>query len=270
MQPFSVLLSVYIKENPVDLEQALNSIWVDQILKPSQIVIVKDGILTEELNLVIEKFKEKAPLTIVELEKNMGLGLALNFGLKKCDYNLIARMDSDDISLPDRFLNQVNFFEKNPSIDIISGNINEFDIIPTNILTSRILPENHEKLIKYSKTRNPLNHMAVMFKKEAVINVGGYKDFWQFEDYYLWARLINKGYILHNLNTVLVNARFSSKALVRRKGVDYAISEWKFQKKLIDLNIMTKIDFIIYAPVKFLIRLMPSIFLSFIYNKLLR
>ena len=122
---FSVLLSVYWKENPDWLRLSLKSIWEDQSLKPAEIVLVKDGPLTDRLEAVISQFKQSAPLKIVPLSQNQGLGRALNEGLKFCSFDLVARMDTDDISKPDRFEKQIRFISQHPDISVVGSWVDE-------------------------------------------------------------------------------------------------------------------------------------------------
>jgi len=138
---FSVLMSVYKKENPEFLKLALKSIWDDQILKPDEIVIVKDGPLTEDLNETLELFSIEKPVKLIQLDKNFGLGIALNRGLQECTYNIVARMDADDISKPNRFKTQFLKFESNPELDVIGAAIDEFENDIEHIKTTRRLPE---------------------------------------------------------------------------------------------------------------------------------
>ena len=127
---FSVLMSVYYKENPEFLKRAFESIWDLQTLKPSQIVLVEDGPLSDGLYAEIKRQKEllKDKLTVVSLEKNVGLGVALAEGLKACKYDIVARMDGDDVADQDRFLTQIDFLKTNPDISIVGSYISEFEI----------------------------------------------------------------------------------------------------------------------------------------------
>ena len=172
---FSVLMSIYINEKSIYLNRAMQSIWDEQIVKPDEIVLVQDGPLTDELYLTINKWKEKlgSLFILVILKKNVGLGDALNEGMKYCSYELISRMDTDDISLPERFKKQLEIFEEK-DIDICSAFISEFQDDEREIISYRKIPEKHNDIVKYSKKRSPINHIPVMFKKSVVIKAGGY------------------------------------------------------------------------------------------------
>ena len=129
---FSVLISVYKQEKPNYLDQALKSVYFDQTLKPSEIVLVKDGTLTPDLEVVIKKYKTllKEKLIVVGYSLNKGLGFALNYGLKKCSNEIVARFDTDDICMSERFKIQLKVFEQNPEVAIVGSNIKEFNNNP--------------------------------------------------------------------------------------------------------------------------------------------
>ena len=175
---FSVLISVYYKEIPRYLDRALQSITDDQILKPNEIVLIKDGPLTKELDEVIGKFKKKYPnlFKIVTLEKNYGLGKALNVGLENCTYELVARMDGDDISKPERFKKQIEIFQKNPKLDIVGSWIDEFIEKGEEITVRSIrkVPETSEEIYQRLKSICAFNHPTVMYRKSKIIEVGSY------------------------------------------------------------------------------------------------
>ena len=191
---YSVLMSVYSKENPAWLKLAIESIQ-DQTLPTSDFVLVCDGPLTPELDGVIaEKHCQMGEiLMVVRLEKNVGLGNALNEGIKHCRNELVARMDSDDIAYPDRCEKQVAIFNKYPIVSICSGTVMEFSKNPETINCKRVLPEKNKEIIEFAKKRNPFNHPCVMYKKSAVEAVGSYQHFYLLEDYYLWIRMLMAG-----------------------------------------------------------------------------
>lgn len=182
---YSVLMSVYKKESAENLRQAIVSIQ-KQTVKPDDFVLMCDGPLTSELDEVIqEKALELGPvLNVIRLKENVGLGAALNTGIRKCKYELVARMDSDDISLPDRCERQLGIFKKYPEISICSGTIEEFVGDVQNITGKRIVPENNKDIVQFAKKRCPYNHPCVMYKKSAVIDSGSYRQE-LLEDYYL-------------------------------------------------------------------------------------
>lgn len=223
---YSVLMSVYDKESAEYLRSAMNSIW-NQTISTDDFVLVCDGPLNEELDAVIEKMEKEHPdtLYVVRLEKNGGLGNALNAGIKHCKHELVARMDSDDISRPDRCERQLKVFEEHPDVSICSGIVEEFTTSTSEIEARRVPPETQEEIISFAKKRNPFNHPCVMYKKSAVEDAGGYQDFYLLEDYYLWIRMLQKESQGYNLQEPLLWMRAGSDMYKRRAGWKYAQSQ---------------------------------------------
>ena len=267
---FSVLMSIYHKEKSEYLNRAMKSIWDEQTIKPNEIVLVQDGKLTDELYKIIEKWQEKLGnvFKTIPLDKNVGLGDALNIGLDKCSYEIVARMDTDDISIPERFEKQLQIF-KDSNIDICSSWVSEFDNDEKKIIFYRKLPQNHDEILKYMKKRNGINHPAVMYKKEAVLRAGGYKKMMWFEDYYLWIRMILNGSKFYNIQEPLVNMRAGFGQLERRSGLKYAIEEFKFLKELYNIKFLTANEFIKNMIIRFIARILPKSLVKSVY-KILR
>jgi len=266
---FSLLMSLYIKEDPQYLERALLSIF-EQSLQADEIILVEDGALTDELYAVLEKWEKKLPIKRIPLKNNVGLGQALNIGIQHCSNDFIARMDTDDIALRERFKKQIDFFKQNPKVDIIGTAISEFYDDENKIESKRILPQSHEELIKWAKSRNPFNHMTVMFKKDTVVNAGNYQSCNGFEDYYLWVRIFFNGGIGGNLKEILVNARTGKNMLKRRHGFKYMIDEFKFWKMVHKTGFISFQNMIFKIFIRCPLRIMPYFILKFIYRKLLR
>jgi glycosyltransferase involved in cell wall biosynthesis len=267
---FSVLLSVYYKENPSYLQLALDGV-INQSYPPTEIVLVKDGHLTPELDNIIEIYKTSYPiLRIITLPENIGLGPALNEGLKHCSYEYIARTDTDDICKYDRFEKQLKIFEQNPQIDVISAWVDEFYDSIDKIINIRKLPQTHDEIKKYAKSRNPINHSVVMYKKSKVMECKGYESIELLEDYILWMKMLQKGFIFYNIQESLLSFRSNRGMYKRRGGLKYAIAECKLEwifytRNMISLPIMLKNIFI-----RFGIRIMPSNLRQMIYTKFLR
>ena len=268
---FSVLMSVYNKENPEWFEQALDSIIVKQTVTPNEVVIVCDGELTPSLNSVLTKYKTKFPNILKIFRKEHGgLGKALNFGLPKCTHKLIARADTDDICKPNRFEKQLEVFEKNPDIDLVGSWIDEFDGNINNIISVRKLPETHAEIYDFGKFRCPVNHPTVMFRREAMETVGGYQHFYLFEDYYLWVRMLVNGAIFYNIQESLLWFRSSLDMYKRRGGLKYAIVEAKLQLLFLKLGYTTLFHTLKNIVIRFSVRVLPNKARSFIYKKFLR
>ena len=265
---FSVLMSSYHKDNPCELAEALKSIWDDQSFKPSEIVIVKDGPLTTELDNVIADFAQRAPVKIVPLEKNQGLGIALAEGVKQCSCDYIARMDGDDISLSYRFEKQVAFMKAHPDVAICGGMIQEFQEHLSNITGKRILPERYEEIMRFVKSRNPFNHMTVFFKKSSIIAAGNYQHITGYEDYWLWARVLASGGIGYNLPDILVTVRAGENMLMRRRGWKLFKAEIMLAKKLRSIHLLTWMGMCRNIVLKGGVRLLPVFLLRFVYSQL--
>ncbi|WP_302798319.1 glycosyltransferase family 2 protein [Parabacteroides goldsteinii] len=267
---FSVLLSIYYKERPDFLRQSLDSLF-SQTLLPTEVVLVKDGPLTKTLDIIIEEYSKRyLQLKIVSLSVNQGLGKALNEGLKYCSYDLVARMDTDDIAKPNRFEKQLKVFNNHPDIDIVSSWIDEFEGDTNHILSIRKLPEYHKEIYKFAKKRNPINHPAVMFRKSSVLAAGGYKHFPLFEDYYLWVRMLMNGAKFYNIQESLLYFRSSSDMFKRRGGINYALMELKFEQELLRIKFIDKSIFIKNILIRFISRLIPNKLRTIIYKHLLR
>jgi glycosyltransferase involved in cell wall biosynthesis len=264
---FSVLMSIYSKENARYFDRAMTSIWDEQTVKPSEIILVEDGKLTDELYSSISQWKEKIGSTfrIVPLEKNVGLGDALNIGLQKCSYELVARMDTDDICVNNRFEKQLKIF-KNSDIDICSSWVSEFDKNENEIISYRKLPEQHLDIIKYAKHRCPINHPAVMYKKQAVKDAGGYVEMILLEDYYLWGRMILNDAKFYNIEEPLVNMRAGYGQLERRRGMKYFLSEYSLHKTFLSIGLINYLEFTQNIIIRLFTRMLPKSILKYIYN----
>ena len=235
---FSVLISVYNAEKAEYLDECFTSLN-DQSLKASEIVLVLDGPIGLDLLKVIEKWKEPLSILIVPLKDNVGLGHALNFGLLKCNHELVARMDTDDICDPSRFQKQIMAFNNNPNLSICGTSIQEFDSTNSKVLSYRRPPLSNEDILLECVKINPFNHMTVMYKKSHVLSAGSYKDLPWMEDWYLWLRMLEKGYKGMNLDENLVSARTGISMISRRSGFKYIKSEWKLTKIKVDLNFVS-------------------------------
>lgn len=226
--PCSALVCVYEKDDADHFEAAVGSL-IKQTVQPDEIVIVGDGKLSKGLYAKIDTLKKRSPsINYYELDRNSGIGAASNFGISKCKNELIAKMDSDDISLPERIEKQVAEFEKNPEISILGGQIEEFaNNDPDRVVSRREVPTEPEKIIRFARRRSPLNNPTVMFRKSDILSVGGYPEMNRAEDYLLFAKLIAAKKILRNLPDVLVKYRLDADNIKRRKS-------WSNTKEMIN------------------------------------
>lgn len=229
---FSVLLSVYAGEQPGQLAESLGSIF-RQTVMPAEVVLVADGPLTPPLEEVIAGARREHPqLTVVRITENVGLGLALREGLAHCTCDVVARMDSDDVAMSDRFEVQTAWLEAHPETDVVGGWVAEFAGTVSHVVSIRRVPETHGELLRFSRRRNPMNHPAVMFRKAAVTAAGGYQHCPLFEDYDLWVRMFLRGSRFHNLQRPLLYFRLSDQMFGRRGGRGYICREYRFHLKM--------------------------------------
>lgn len=256
---FSVLMSVYRRESPAHFTLAMESV-LSQTVKPNQIVLVRDGPVPEPLQACIDGFvaREKM-ITYVPLAENLGLGGALNRGLQEAAYPLVARMDTDDICLPDRFQRQLDFLARHPEVSICGGQIEEFADTPAHPRAKRAVPLTHGEIARFLKTRNPLNHMTVMFRKPAVLASGGYRELPLMEDYYLWCRMYLNGAIFANLPDTLVYARTGENMYQRRGGFSYFRNGYILEKFKWKSGISSFLGFARLVAVRFAVQvLLPN------------
>ncbi len=225
---YSVLMSVYKNDNPLFLELALKSIYEEQTRKPDEVVVVFDGPLTEGLYQVLDRFEcdKKDVVKYVNLDANRGLGEALRIGSNECTGDYIFRMDSDDISDKMRFEKQIAYIEKHPQIDVLGTNIAEFESSIDEEMRVRVCPQKHEEIVRMAKKRNPMNHVTVCIKREALKKCGGYESLLLLEDYYLWLKMIVSNCKLENLNENLVYVRIGN-GFNAKRGSKVRIKGWK-------------------------------------------
>lgn len=234
---FSVSMCVYGKDNPEWFKVAVDSI-LNQTVVPHEVVLVVDGPVPEDLDSLIEEYAKIESFRVIRLEKNMGHGEARRIGLDACSYELVALMDADDISVPNRFEKQLGVFAKDESLAIVGGNITEFIGVPENVVAGRIVPAIDEEIKAYMKKRCPMNQVTVMFRKDLVDSVGGYIDWYCEEDYYLWIRLALAGMRFANLQDNLVNVRIGADMYHRRGGMKYFKSEEKLQRYMLSHKVI--------------------------------
>lgn len=242
---FSVLISVYKKDNPLFFIQALKSIYEEQTLKPDEIVIVCDGKIGDELKKCINDFScdKKEIVKCVYLSENKGLGKALDIGRKQCIGDYIFRMDSDDISLPDRFEIQMKFLNDHPDVDVLGGDIAEFHESLDEDMNVRKCPADHDAIVNMMKRRNPMNHVTVAIRRSALESVGGYDDLLLLEDYLLWIKMCGIGYKLANINETLVYVRTGKEGIGYKRGSKARITGWKvLQDNMIKYGFINKFD----------------------------
>ena len=268
---YSVLMSVYHKEKPEYLKQAIESIQT-QTLSTNDFVLVCDGPLNEQLDDVIATKQQEMgdTLNVVRLAKNGGLGNALNEGIKHCKNELVSRMDSDDIAYPDRCEKQIAVFNTHSEVSVCSGIVEEVTTDPNTVDTRRVLPETNAEIVEFAKKRNPFNHPCVMYKKSAVEAVGSYQDFYLLEDYYLWLRMLMAGYQGYNIQEPLLHMRAGSEMYLRRAGWKYAKTQARLFKFMKDSGFIGNGQYMKSCVIRSGSALAPNWLRKFMFEKVLR
>ena len=269
-QQFSVLMSVYIKENPIFLKDAIKSIQ-NQTMKPSEIILVEDGPLTSELYQVLDQIEAESeiPVKRYPLEENQGLGLALRYGVLQCQYDIIARMDTDDIAVPDRFEQQIHLMEQE-NLDLLGGHIAEFIDNPKEVVSYRRVPTQHADIVTYQRMRSAFNHMTVMFKKNMVLKAGNYEDGLYMEDDLLWLNMIAAGARTGNVDQILCRVRVGAGMFERRGGLRYLNLYRQARQRMLERNQISYIEYAKSVGVQAVVALCPGFVRQFIFVKLLR
>lgn len=233
---FSVLMSVYERDDPVLLRSAVSSVFANE-LTPLELILVVDGPVGDALNCVISELVQRYPINCQCLSTNRGLASALNYGLNFVRTPLIARADADDINLPNRFSTQIETMRL--GFDLVGSQIQEVDSQGV-FLGIREVPCSHDKILKFSRARNPFNHMTVIYKTDLIRACGGYPVLYLREDYGLWALMISKGARLANTNSVLVHATAGFPMIKRRRGLRSALAEFELQTLFVKCGIKSR------------------------------
>ena len=273
MVPFSIITSVYKNDRPEFVKIALDSMLVDQTVKPSEIVLVRDGQVPPELDILLDEYEARYPevFNIIRLEDNGGLGEALKIGVEAAKYDLVARMDSDDICLHDRFELQLKYLELHPEVDIVGGQISEFIGTSDNVIGKRIVPCRNDEIYRFMKNRCAMNHVTVMFRKSAVLKAGNYQDWFWNEDYYLWIRMMQEQCIFANLPDVLVNVRSGVDQYARRGGRKYYESEKGIKKLQLDNKMISRTEYLYFVMQRYVLQLlMPDCLRGWVFRTFAR
>ncbi|QPK94533.1 glycosyltransferase [Actinomyces sp. zg-332] len=257
---FSVLLPVYKGDDATNFARAVDSISLDQTLRPNQVVIVIDGPIPCSIGKVIKDKKEllkslDIDYFILHLNQNVGLAKALDTGLKYCKFDCVARADADDISVPTRFEEQIQLMDK---YDLVGSDIVEFIEDENVTSTLRQMPSGKVQILKAAKIRSPYAHPSVIFKKSLVYKAGGYVNVDKLEDYYLFARMLMLDIETKNISKPLVKYRVGSGAYSRRGGYKMFLSELKLQKEFLKIGFITRKEFVRNVTVRAVYRLIPT------------
>ena len=267
-EPYSLLMSVYSREKAQFLRESVESVFKQSVL-PSEFVLVIDGPVGKELLSEIENLRQRFGIKTFELKENVGLAKALNFGLSKCQNEIVARMDSDDIAASDRMEKQLLLMQRTGA-DIVSSAVIEFKESIKDADKQRIVPETHDEIIKFARRRNPFNHPAAVYKKSVIQSLGGYGDYEFFEDYELFARALSHGAKGANSSEPLVFMRAGAGMYKRRGGLSYVKKINRFYKQMRALGLCgIKEVFLCQIP-RALVAIVPTKIRQIVYQKFLR
>lgn len=267
MTTYSALMSVYYKEIASNLLESVESV-MKQTIPPNDFVLVCDGPLTDSLDTCISELcKKYSNIQVIRLEKNQGLGEALNIGLKYAENEIILRMDSDDICVPERAEQELLLMNE---YDLVGSWVQEFEGDVANVIGIREVPEFFDDILKFSKMRCPFNHPSVMFKKSAIQEVGGYKSLMFVEDYFLWVRFLHKNKKAYNIQKPLVFMRSGKEMRSRRGGKIYRKSLKQVRKYMLSHKMINRFEYFKASIMQNLFLLTPIKLKVFLYKKFLR
>ena len=257
-EEFSLLMSVWGGDDPEFLDAAFRSAVHDQTRRPDDVVLVQDGPVPPPLAKVIGELMESSPVptTLLALDANVGLGVALDQGMSACAHDIVARMDADDIALPHRFAVQVPLVEQ--GIDLLGSSLLEFGDDPTDVVGRRVPPIDPETIVRYARFHQPFNHPTVVYRRSAVEAAGGYRHLALMEDYLLFAKMIGQGARVGNVAEPLVLYRVGAGAYARRGGVTLLKSEWRLQRRLLEMGFTNRVQFVRNMVVRGGYRLVPE------------
>ncbi len=263
-------MSVYAKDRPAWVRQALDSVLANTV-KPTEVVIMVDGPVGIDLQAVLDESAKNPLVRVISHPVNIGRGAALAIAVPQCKNELIALMDADDVCRTDRFEKQLSAFAANPGLAVCGGQIQEVDAESFTPLSKRTVPLTHADIKQYLKTRMPFNNVSVMFKKAAVLDSGNFKAFGLVEDYYMWARVIAKGYQAQNLADDLVDVRVNPQLHGRRGGYNYFHMNKLLFDEMHKLNLLNTWEYYYTLSVRFVVQvLMPNCLRSMFYKRALR
>ena len=266
---YGLLISVYYGDEAEHFQLAVES-CINTGFHFDEFVVVIDGKIKKEVRQYINELSQRNNIRVFQIKKNVGLAIALNHGLSIMKSDYIFRMDSDDISLKNRFFQQKQFIETNDNIDLLGGQIEEFDSKTNDVVGYRRVPSEMKDIKRMIRFKNPFNHPSVCFRREAVIGLEGYRDYRFFEDWDLWDRMIYHGYNCANLPDVILRFRTNKEQLLRRHGYQYLIFEFRFLKhRLIEKRMKINV-FLLRFAISLFMRLVPIRMYNFLFKKIFR
>lgn len=268
---FSVAMCTYDGDDPDELSTAIESV-IDQTLPPAEIVLVKNGPLPEPLEAVIESHRSAHPdvFSVIGLGRNRARGVARQLSIERCRHELVALMDTDDVSVSDRFQTQIEYLNEHPTVDVVGGYVAEFESDADRPYAIRKVPLDPDVLADKARFRSPLNQPTVMARRQALLDAGGYRDIDILEDYDLWVRVLMNGGTITNIPKVLTNVHAGENMYKRRGGMEYVRAEAKLQYDFFTTGFIGLPILLFNLAVRIPIRLLPNVLRSELYSRVLR
>jgi glycosyltransferase involved in cell wall biosynthesis len=263
---FTVLMPVYFGDCAIRFRKALDSVRANT-LSPDALLIVVDGPVRPPVQSILDEISVENNTTVLTIECNVGLATALNYALSIVETDFVIRADADDVNLPNRFERIMSRLRD--GIDLVGSNIDEFSSDGVFLATRRV-PLEHSEILKFSRRRNPFNHMSVGFRTSVVRRVGGYPKIHLKEDYALWSRLLVSGCASCNIDESLVFANAGREMFARRGGLKYVLSEAVLQKYLVSIGAKKISEALIDGLLRSFVFLAPVNLRGFIYMRFLR
>ncbi|MCF2238006.1 glycosyltransferase [Halobacterium salinarum] len=264
-------MPVYAGDEPKYVSKSLKSLH-EQSCTPAEVLIIVDGAVPESLEQVLSDWKHDSdlPIRLHCIPTNQGLGNALREGVTEATHEIVARMDADDISVESRFEDELSFLMSNPDVDIVGGEILEFNEEYTDPLTMRTVPTTHSKIVDEARFKSPMNHATVMFRRESVLDAGNYRPVDRMEDYDLWIRMILNDATFANLPQILLHVRAGGDFFARRGGIEYAREEFNRQTEFYRRGFIGLPRYVFNISTRLPFRLVPDPVREFIYYRFAR
>jgi glycosyltransferase involved in cell wall biosynthesis len=267
MNPFTVVMAVYNGDSPRFINEALTSLF-NQARQADEILIVVDGVVSKGINKILDEFDCKSDMRVIRLPVNQGAGVSRDTAIAQAKHNIIAIMDADDICEPSRFEKQLPIIEKGDA-EVVGALIEEFIDIPRDNGNIRVVPERHKDIYAFGKWRQPVNHVSIIFTRDAYYKVGGYSKIRYVEDYDFLVRLLLGGVTFYNIQEVLVHVRLGA-TMNRRSGFKYLWAEIQLLLRIYRWKYLNVFQLSGNISIRLLTRLLPRKILTLIYKKTLR
>lgn len=264
----SVVMAVYKNDRASWVRQAIDSV-LNQTLQPDEVIVVVDGEIPKGIQKVLDSYSGGG-VKQIPLDENRGLWNALNVGIAAAKHELIARMDADDIALPDRFEKQIREFHKDSDLVLLGGQVAEFTTSPDVTISYRKVPESLHDIRQFAKLRSPFNHPTVIFRKKKVIEAGGYHEFYRTEDYDLWTRMLQAGMKMRNLPDVLLNYRIGHSNYGRKNSEIQHREAIVLQKRLLASGFLSQYEYLVARFGRAIFYHLPGYMKHLVYKRILR